>query len=264
MSRILLVEDNALSRDMLSRRLAKKGYDVVIAEDGAQAVSQALAERPDLVLMDLALPVLDGWEATRRIKAEPRTAAIPVIGLSAHAMTEDAQRAREAGCDDFDTKPVDFARLLEKIERLVGAPPAGGEVSIAARAENLAAIRAFVQDACRRAGAEPRAAFDLKLAVDEACANIIEHGYAGRTDGMIAIAWESDGEKIRFALADRGRGFSPDALPPADTTSGWEQRPIGGLGWHLIRQSVDDVDYRPDPDGGNRLVLVKRLRSAAQ
>jgi two-component system cell cycle response regulator DivK len=121
-SRILIVEDNELSRDMLSRRLAKRGYDVVVAAHGEEGVEKASAESPDLILMDLALPVLDGWEATRRIKSERRTASIPVIGLSAHAMAEDEERARRVGCDDFDTKPVELPRLLGKIEALLRRP----------------------------------------------------------------------------------------------------------------------------------------------
>ena len=123
MPKILLVEDNELNRDMLSRRLARKGYEVVLAEDGAKGVAAAAAERPDLVLMDMSLPVLDGWEATRRLKAAPETRPIPVIALTAHAMSSDREKALEAGCDDYDTKPVELPRLLEKIERLLRAAP---------------------------------------------------------------------------------------------------------------------------------------------
>ena len=123
MAKILLVEDNELNRDMLSRRLARKGYEVLLAEDGAKGVAAAAAERPDLVLMDMSLPVLDGWEATRRLKADPGTRAIPVIALTAHAMSTDRERAVEAGCDDYDTKPIELPRLLEKIERLLRAAP---------------------------------------------------------------------------------------------------------------------------------------------
>jgi CheY-like chemotaxis protein len=120
MARILLVEDNEMNRDMLSRRLERRGYEVVIATDGAEGVAKALSEAPGLILMDMSLPVLDGWEATRRIKASPATGAIPVIALTAHAMSGDRERALEAGCDDFDTKPVDLPRLLAKIEALLG------------------------------------------------------------------------------------------------------------------------------------------------
>lgn len=121
MPRLLLVEDNEMNRDMLSRRLLKRGYEVLLAEDGGLGVSRAQADRPDLILMDMSLPVLDGWEATRRLKADPATRAIPIIALTAHAMAGDEAKAREAGCDDFDTKPVDFARLLGKIEAFL--PP---------------------------------------------------------------------------------------------------------------------------------------------
>jgi len=121
--KILLVEDNEMNRDMLSRRLARRGYEVILALDGAEGVRLAREARPDLVLMDMSLPVLDGWEATRRIKAE--TATVPVIALTAHAMTDDEAKARAAGCDDFDTKPVDLKRLLAKIERWL---PSGSEV----------------------------------------------------------------------------------------------------------------------------------------
>ena len=116
MTKILLVEDNEMNRDMLSRRLARKGYAVVMAVDGQQAVSMATAEAPALILMDMSLPVIDGWEATRQIKSNAATRSIPIIALTAHAMQGDEEKAREAGCDDFDTKPVELPRLLEKIQ----------------------------------------------------------------------------------------------------------------------------------------------------
>jgi two-component system cell cycle response regulator DivK len=116
--KVLLVEDNEVNRDMLSRRLQRRGHDVVFAEDGQQAVEMSLAETPDLILMDMSLPILDGWEATRRIKASAATASIPVIALTAHAMQGDREKALEAGCDDYDTKPVELKRLLEKMEAL--------------------------------------------------------------------------------------------------------------------------------------------------
>ena len=118
--RILLVEDNENNRDMLSRRLIRRGYTVMIAEDGQKAIEMAASEAPDLILMDMSLPIIDGWEATRRIKAEPATSGIPVIALTAHAMQGDRDKALQAGCDDYDTKPVELPRLLRKIESLVG------------------------------------------------------------------------------------------------------------------------------------------------
>ncbi len=121
MSKVLLVEDNEMNRDMLSRRLERKGFDVVHAQDGSIAVDLASSERPALILMDMSLPVMDGWEATRRIKADPGTKNIPIIALTAHAMAGDREKAVNAGCEDYDTKPVDFPRLLGKIELLLGS-----------------------------------------------------------------------------------------------------------------------------------------------
>jgi CheY-like chemotaxis protein len=120
MVRILLVEDNEMNRDMLSRRLTRKGYEVVLAVDGQSGVEMARTQSPDLVLIDMSLPVLDGWEATRRLKADAATKHIPVIALTAHAMSGDREKALEAGCDDYDTKPVELVRLLGKIEALLG------------------------------------------------------------------------------------------------------------------------------------------------
>ena len=120
MAKVLLVEDNEMNRDMLSRRLIRRGFQVVFAMDGQQGVDLARSERPDIILMDMSLPVIDGWEATRRVKADDATRSVPVIGLTAHAMSGDREKAIEAGCDDYDTKPVELDRLVGKIERLLG------------------------------------------------------------------------------------------------------------------------------------------------
>jgi two-component system, cell cycle response regulator DivK len=119
MAKILLVEDNEMNRDMLSRRLLRKGYEVVMAVDGEQAVAMAQSEKPDLILMDMSLPVIDGWEATRRVKAAETSSRILIIALTAHAMSGDRERALGAGCDDYDTKPIEMPRLLEKIDALL-------------------------------------------------------------------------------------------------------------------------------------------------
>ena len=119
MTKILLVEDNEMNRDMLSRRLQKQGYEVVMAVDGEEGVAKAQSEAPALILMDMSLPGIDGWEATRRLKSAPQTQKIPLIALTAHAMTDDRAKALAAGCDDFDTKPVDLSRLLSKIQALL-------------------------------------------------------------------------------------------------------------------------------------------------
>jgi CheY-like chemotaxis protein len=122
MPKLLLVEDNEMNRDMLSRRLMRKGYEVVIAVDGNEGLEKARNVAPDLILMDMSLPVLDGWEATRQLKADDATKAIPIIALTAHAMSGDRERALSVGCDDYDTKPIELPRLLEKIETLLQRP----------------------------------------------------------------------------------------------------------------------------------------------
>jgi two-component system cell cycle response regulator DivK len=134
MPKILIVEDNELSRDMLSRRLRRKGFEVLVATDGQEGIAMAQRELPDLVLMDLSLPDLDGWEATRRLKKDAKTQHIPVIALTAHAMSGDREKAIDAGCDEYDTKPIDLRRLLSKMVRFVEDPDPGagaGEKSLA-------------------------------------------------------------------------------------------------------------------------------------
>ena len=125
MPKILLVEDNLRNRDMLSRRLLRRGYEVVIAVDGESGLSLAETEAPDLILMDMSLPILDGWEVTRRLKTDSATKHIPIIALTAHAMSSDRSKAFEAGCDDYDTKPIELVRLLEKMETLLGGASTG-------------------------------------------------------------------------------------------------------------------------------------------
>lgn len=119
MTKVLLVEDNEMNRDMLSRRLMRRDFEVLIAEDGQAGVDLAMSEQPDIILMDMSLPIIDGWEATRRVKADPRSSHIPVLALTAHAMSGDREKAMQAGCDDYDTKPVQLDRLLGKINALL-------------------------------------------------------------------------------------------------------------------------------------------------
>jgi len=125
MTKVLLVEDDEMNRDMLSRRLIRRGFQVVFAMDGQQGIDLARSERPDVILMDMSLPIIDGWEASRRLKADDATRSVPVIGLTAHAMSGDREKAIEAGCDDYDTKPVELDRLIGKIERLLGTAKDG-------------------------------------------------------------------------------------------------------------------------------------------
>jgi CheY-like chemotaxis protein len=120
MKKVLLVEDNEMNRDMLSRRLIRRGFEVVFAVNGKEGVDLARSEKPDIILMDMSLPVMDGWEATRCVKSDDATSSVPVIGLTAHAMSGDREKAIEAGCDDYDTKPVEINRLIGKMERLLG------------------------------------------------------------------------------------------------------------------------------------------------
>ena len=126
MAKILLVEDNEMNRDMLSRRLARRGHEVVIAVDGRQGVEMASSESPEIILLDMSLPVMDGWDAARRLKSDSGTQTVPIIALTAHAMAGDREKALEAGCDDYDTKPVEFKRLLGKIEALLGGASRAG------------------------------------------------------------------------------------------------------------------------------------------
>ena len=123
MTKVLLVEDNEMNRDMLSRRLVRRGFEVVFAVDGEHGVDLARSEKPDIILMDMSLPVMDGWEATQRLKGAPETQAIPIIALTAHAMASDRSKALAAGCDDYDTKPIEFNRLFGKIQTLLGQEP---------------------------------------------------------------------------------------------------------------------------------------------
>ncbi len=126
MAKVLLVEDNEMNRDMLSRRLQRKGFEVIVAADGREGVAKASAESPDLILLDMSLPVMDGWEAARQIKHDPETRNIPIIALTAHAMAGDREKALEAGCDEYETKPIELPRLLGKIKLFLGDAPASG------------------------------------------------------------------------------------------------------------------------------------------
>jgi CheY-like chemotaxis protein len=274
MPHLLLVEDNELNRDMLSRRLERKGHRVSVAVDGLQGVALAQSARPDLILMDLSLPGIDGWEATRRIKADAATRAIPVIALTAHAMSGDRERALDAGCDDFDTKPVDLPRLLAKIEaRLPGggagaAPPADAvplrvERRLQARLERLPLVHELVDEFTRRAGLAPALAHDLRLVVEEACVNVMRYAYAGGPPGELGLALELDTAArpaaLRISVCDQGQRFDPLSVPVPDTTAPAEQRAVGGLGVLLMRRLTDHQEHRHDPASGNLLTLVKLL-----
>ncbi len=254
---ILLVEDNPMNRDMLSRRLAKRGYRVVLAGDGGQALEQVRASTPDLVLMDMSLPVLDGWEVTRRLKADPVTRGIPVIGLTAHAMAGDRERALAAGADDFDTKPVDLARLLATIEAAL-ARAATPQIERPAIHENLATLVDHAVRRCGALGGGDAVCNDVRLSVEEVCMNVIQHGYRGRDPGPVRVAVRREGSALMIVIADEAPPFDPADAPPPDLSSNWRQRREGGLGWHVVRSVMDEVRYTRSATG-NVVTLIKRL-----
>jgi two-component system cell cycle response regulator DivK len=270
--KVLLVEDNEMNRDMLSRRLQRRGWEVVIAVDGLHGLQMAASERPTLVLMDMSLPVMDGWEATRRLRADPALAHLPVIALTAHAMSGDRERALEAGCDDFDTKPVEFDRLLAKIEAVLqrgptavsaAAPAEALELTVRAEMSELPRLFALVDAACDRHAVPADGRHDLKLVAEEACVNVIRHAYPAGAPGPLSLAArlaQVDGQSaIELTVQDQGRPFDPLAQAAPDIAASAEARPIGGLGVHLIRQLCDELRYDRDPVRGNVLVMTRRL-----
>jgi CheY-like chemotaxis protein/anti-sigma regulatory factor (Ser/Thr protein kinase) len=261
-TRVLLVDDNALDRDMLSRRLARRGFTVLQSADGGEALECATREQPDLVVLDTSLPVLDGLTVTRRLKADAHTRNIPVLILTAHAMLADREQAMAAGCDDFDTKPVDLQRLLGKIDALLAARAPSLEQALTLTpltVDRLAEIRGFLATALTELGCA--AAIDaLVLAVDEVCANLVEHAEAGTFPGPTRVAVRREGPNAILTIEDRGRPFNPADAPPPDLSADWQDRPIGGLGWFLVKQMVDDLQYVTTTDGDgalNRLTLTK-------
>lgn len=275
--RVLLVDDNELDRDMLSRRLARRGFEVRQSTDGADALEQVRLERPDLVVLDTSLPELDGLSATRRLKADPATSSIPVLILSARTMQHDRDAAMAAGCDDFDSKPVELPRLLAKIALLlarretpimktsaheaVGAETEERELALTPLTlDRLAEIRAFLSQSLNEMGCA--ASVDaFVLAVDEICANLVQHAGVGVFPGPTRVTVRRTAFDAIITVEDRGRPFDPADAPAPDLTSNWEDRPVGGLGWFLVKQMVDELTYESTPvaDGVlNRLTLIKR------
>jgi CheY-like chemotaxis protein len=272
MPKLLLVEDNELNREMLSRRLVRKGFEVVIAVDGLQGVALAASEQPDLVLMDMSLPGIDGWEATRRLKADAVTRAMPVIALTAQAMSDDRAKALAAGCDEFDTKPVDLARLLGKINALLQAPAASGaaplamDMTLPAALHSLAALQAALEAFCAKAGVAREVRDDLQVVLDEVCANIFEHAYPPEKPGTVRVQLRQTGADaaqrasgLELVVTDQGAPFNPLTVPEPDVTLAIEDRPAGGLGIHLVRQLTHSQRYRHSPTEGNCLTLFRRL-----
>ena len=273
--KILLVEDNEMNRDMLSRRLTRRGYSIITAVDGQAALDQAASTGPQLVLMDLSLPVMDGWEATRQLKANPLTRSIPVIALSAHAMAEDRKRALTAGCDDFDSKPVDIDRLVGKMEALLAlngashasrttASPqaADGMVLNASCMRDLPKLMHMIERACRDAGADDEALFSVRLAAEEVFTNILNYGYPDGT-GPITIHIHPLPGQVRMTFADAAAQFDPATVSTPSLDVPLEERAVGGWGWHLVRQVMDKVEWEPRETGGNLFTLVKSLPTAS-
>lgn len=260
---LLLVDDNELDRDMLSRRLTRRGYVVAQSTDGADALERAQREPPDVILLDTSLPVLDGLTATRRLKADPATRTIPVIILTAHALAHDREQAMAAGCDDFDTKPVEIDRLLAKIEALLPTRPPRDERELALTPltlDRLSEIRTFLSRSLSELGCG--AAVDaLVLAVDEVCANLVQHAEVGAFPGPTRVTVRREGLDAILTVEDRGRPFDPANAPTPELSASWEDRQVGGLGWFLVKQMVDELSYVSTPvaDGVvNRLTLIKR------
>lgn len=283
-AKVLLVEDNELNREMLTRRLVRKGFEVVVAVDGLQGVAMAGSVRPDLILMDMSLPGIDGWEATRLLKADTATRALPVIALTAHAMADDREKALAAGCDDFDTKPVDLERLLGKMRALLAlkaAWPAAEKpwtdvatvLTLPAVAASLPALQEALDALCSRCGATADVRADLQVVLDEVCTNIFKHAYAGLKLGMepgTEPGWvrlslrhhaaQTDAPAaISLSFGDAGQPFNPLLQPAPDVSLPADERPIGGLGIHLVRQLTNRQTYRRTLEGGNQLTVVKHL-----
>lgn len=259
MATLLLVEDHEMSRDMLARRLQRRGYQVLVAADCEEGVARARADRPDLVLMDLALPGDEGCEAARRLRGLPETRLTPVIALSAHTMPADRRRAIEAGCDDFEPKPVELDRLLRKIGALLAAAaPGRASLRVPAVRESLAKVRDWLEARAADAGLGEDDRFALVLAADEACANVVVHG-GQRPQAHLEVGFQRTGAEACVTVSDQGPPFDPASLPAPDLDSAAESRRVGGLGWHFIRSVIDDVRYVPDAAHGNRLTLVRRV-----
>jgi two-component system, cell cycle response regulator DivK len=265
MPKILLVEDNELNRDMLSRRLIRKGFEVVIAVDGLQGVAMASHEKPDLILMDMSLPGIDGWEATRRIKADAATKATPIIALTAHAMAEDRAKALSAGCDDFDTKPVDLTRLLNKIDQLLEGLIS--DTMLPAVSDSLPAFRAALDAVCAKYDLSSESIADLQVVLDDVCSNVFKHAYPPGQPGLLSLSlryFAGDAAKLaalEINFTDQGCPFNPLDQAVPDIMQPSEGRPLGGLGIHLMRQLTDAQSYSYSSLDGNRLSLVKRLTS---
>jgi two-component system cell cycle response regulator DivK len=259
--RVLLVEDDALNREALSRILERRGYELLVAVDGAAGVQLAREGHPDLVLLDLSLPIMDGWEVARRLRSDDRTRGLPVIALSAHALRGDRETALAAGADEFEPKPVDVARLVGKMDALLGAQTPPAALTRPAVREHLAELVAFAVEAARAVGAGDETRHAVRLAVEEACLNVMTHGYAGRPAGPVSVAVERRDDTLLVRIADEAPLFDPARAPRPRLDAPLEERGPGGLGWYLARDVMDEVRHEPAHPVGNVVTMIKRLGS---
>ena len=257
---ILLVEDDPPGREALARFLVRRGHTVLFAADGAEAVQAVRERQPDLVVLDLSLPVMDGWEVARRLRADAFTRAVPILALSAHALPGDRASALEAGADDFEPKPVDVPRLLAKLDGLLQARRrAPSALERPGTREHLAELVAFVLDRARAAGAPVETLHLVRLAVEEVCLNVMIHGYARGPAGPLRVAVERRCDTLLIVVADEAPPFDPATAPPPRLDASLDERTPGGLGWHLVRSVMDEVRYERAGPVGNVVTLVKRL-----
>jgi two-component system cell cycle response regulator DivK len=258
---ILLVEDDPPSREGLARFLTRRGHAVLFAADGAEAVQAVRERQPDLVLLDLSLPVMDGWEVTRRLRADAFTRSVPIIALSAHALPRDRASALAAGADDFEPKPVDVPHLLAKLDALLQARREAAPAALVrpAAQEHLAELVAFVLDRARAAGTPAETLHAVRLAVEEVCLNVMLHGYAHGSAGPLRVAVERRDDALLVVVADEAPPFDPATAPKPCLDAPLEERAPGGLGWHLVRSVMDEVRYERADPVGNVVTLVKRL-----
>ena len=266
--RILLVEDDPPNREVLTHLLERRGYEVVSAMDGAEGMQRARQVRPDLILLDLSLPIMDACEVTRRLRSDALTRALPVIALSAHGLRGDRETALAAGADEFEPKPVDVSRLTAKMDALLHARPAAplapaspAELTRPATLEHLGELVAFAVAFAQAEGAGHEVQQAVRLAVEEVCLNVMTHGYTGGACGPVRVAVERRDDALVVRVADEAPLFDPALVPRPRLDVPLEERASGGLGWHLVRSMMDQVSHEPAGPVGNVVTLVKRLRT---
>lgn len=241
----------------MSRFLIRRGFELLIAVDGAEGVQLARERQPDLVLLDLSLPVMDGWEVIRRLRGDAQTRRLPIIALSAHALRGDRDSALAAGADAFEPKPVDVARLTALMDALLAR--GAGTLTRPGSREYLRELVGFAVDGGRAAGASEAVLEDVRLAVEEVCLNVMTHGYGGGAAGPITVAVERQGDRLVVRISDTAPLFDPAKAPEPVLGADLAVRRPGGLGWHLVRRTMDEVRHEPRQPAGNEVSLIKHL-----